>query len=187
MLFEACCHLRVIEGQTRQSCSLCQSLSKLSFLLFQPGICWFEFDFRFAIDKIVYFEITVPCRYKDSIAKSTRGFKEKLLAHNSSVKDLSREVHREMSAGIAGVAKMIERLDLASKRTRVSAPSSSYDGGTSDSLHKGKSILSNHETTRETAHDANSHIPFSRQEASILQVCKFNFIIVARGYYTRIS
>ncbi|CAI9118561.1 OLC1v1020148C1 [Oldenlandia corymbosa var. corymbosa] len=61
-------------------------------------------------------------RYKESLSKSTRGFKEKLLARNSTVKELGRGVQREMSAGIAGVARMIERLDLSSKRTGGSVP-----------------------------------------------------------------
>ncbi|KAJ4722395.1 putative E3 ubiquitin-protein ligase RHF2A [Melia azedarach] len=63
-------------------------------------------------------------RYKESISKGTRSLKERLLARNNSVKELSKEVQREMSAGIAGVAKMIERLDLASKRTGTSIPAS---------------------------------------------------------------
>ena len=60
-------------------------------------------------------------RYKESISKGTRGFKEKLLARNNSVKELSKGVQREMTEGIAGVAQMIERLDLTSKRTGSSA------------------------------------------------------------------
>ncbi|MED6132358.1 hypothetical protein PIB30_018383 [Stylosanthes scabra] len=55
-------------------------------------------------------------RYKESISKRTRGLKEKLIARNASVKELSKGVKREMNVGIAGVAKMIERLDLSSKR-----------------------------------------------------------------------
>ncbi|XP_027116229.2 E3 ubiquitin-protein ligase RHF1A [Coffea arabica] len=64
-------------------------------------------------------------RYKETITKSTRGFKDKLLARNTTVKELGRGVQREMSAGIAGVARMIERLDLSSKRTGVFVPQSS--------------------------------------------------------------
>ncbi|KAL5097333.1 hypothetical protein RYX36_001660 [Vicia faba] len=56
-------------------------------------------------------------RYKESISKSTRGLKEKLLARNVTVKELSKGVQREMNAGIAGVSRMIERLELASKRS----------------------------------------------------------------------
>ncbi|XAR57228.1 hypothetical protein NMG60_11025289 [Bertholletia excelsa] len=75
-------------------------------------------------------------RYKESISKSTQGFKEKLLAHNFSVKELGRGVQREMNAGIAGVARMIERIDLASKRTGGSVLSSNNTGGTSNFCYK---------------------------------------------------
>ncbi|KAG5561650.1 hypothetical protein RHGRI_004643 [Rhododendron griersonianum] len=54
------------------------------------------------------------------------------------VKDLGREVQREMIASIAGVARMIERLDLNSKHTGVSVPLSSSPGGTSNLSYKGK-------------------------------------------------
>ncbi|CAE6197354.1 unnamed protein product [Arabidopsis arenosa] len=55
-------------------------------------------------------------KYKESISKSKQGLKEKLLARNNSVKELSKGMQREMNAGIAGVARMIERLDFSSKR-----------------------------------------------------------------------
>jgi len=60
-------------------------------------------------------------RYKESISKSKQGLKEKLLARNNSVKELSKGVQREMNAGIAGVARMIERMDFSSKRFGGSA------------------------------------------------------------------
>ena len=81
-------------------------------------------------------------RYKESISKSTRGLKEKLLAHNASVKELSKGVQREMNAGIAGVARMIERLDLTSKRS--SSPLIPVGtGGTSGFPIEGKSVEEN--------------------------------------------
>ncbi|XP_056161567.1 E3 ubiquitin-protein ligase RHF1A-like [Syzygium oleosum] len=64
---------------------------------------------------------SATARYKESISKGTRGLKEKILARNSSVKELSKGVQREMSAGIAGVARIIERLDLTPKRSGTSA------------------------------------------------------------------
>ncbi|XP_059452715.1 E3 ubiquitin-protein ligase RHF1A-like [Corylus avellana] len=79
-------------------------------------------------------------RYKESISKGTRGFKEKLLAHNNSVKELSKGVQREMTAGIAGVARMIERLDLSSKRTGSSVPVSRCTVGPSNLSFKGKGV-----------------------------------------------
>ncbi|KAJ6324001.1 hypothetical protein OIU76_011327 [Salix suchowensis] len=82
-------------------------------------------------------------RYKESLSKGTRGIKEKLVARNNSVKELSKEVQREMSAGIAGVARMIERLDLTSKRTGPSMSDSGLAGGTSNFSWKGKGVEQN--------------------------------------------
>ncbi|KAJ6721585.1 ZINC FINGER RING/FYVE/PHD-TYPE [Salix viminalis] len=82
-------------------------------------------------------------RYKESLSKGTRGIKEKLVARNNSVKELSKEVQREMSAGIAGVARMIERLDLTSKRTGPSMSDSGLTGGTSNFSWKGKGVEQN--------------------------------------------
>ncbi|XP_073302876.1 E3 ubiquitin-protein ligase RHF1A-like [Primulina huaijiensis] len=56
-------------------------------------------------------------RYKESISTSTRVLKEKLIARKGFVKELSREVQRETSAGIA---RMIERLDFSTKRNSKS-------------------------------------------------------------------
>lgn len=79
-------------------------------------------------------------KYRESILRSTQGIKEKLLARNSSVKELSRGVKREVSAGIAGVARMIDRLDMTSKRNATSISFFSCSGGTSNSL-KGKNVV----------------------------------------------
>uniref|UniRef100_A0A5B7A4M0 RING-type E3 ubiquitin transferase n=1 Tax=Davidia involucrata TaxID=16924 RepID=A0A5B7A4M0_DAVIN len=103
-------------------------------------------------------------RCKESISKSTRGFKEKILARNVSVKEMGRGVQREMSAGIAGVARMIERLDLNSKLSGASVPLSS-SGGTSNFSYKGKGVQESVIThslngnTGETAHDMSSAAP----------------------------
>ncbi|XP_044500434.1 E3 ubiquitin-protein ligase RHF1A-like [Mangifera indica] len=100
-------------------------------------------------------------RYKESISKSTRGLKERLLARNNSVKELSKEVQREMSAGIAGVAKMIERLDLASKRTGNSVPTSGCTVGTSSVLFKGKGVQESaiNKKSGEVSPDNGSDVP----------------------------
>ncbi|KAJ9154354.1 hypothetical protein P3X46_027699 [Hevea brasiliensis] len=87
--------------------------------------------------------VAASARYKESISKSTRGIKEKLLARNNSVKELSKGVQKEMHAGIAGVARMIERLDLTSKRTGASSPVSDLRPGASDFSLKGKAMQEN--------------------------------------------
>ncbi|KAK9725466.1 hypothetical protein RND81_05G145400 [Saponaria officinalis] len=82
-------------------------------------------------------------RYKDSISKGTQGFREKLLARNDSVKKMSKGVQREMSASIAGVTRMIERLDLKSKQKSPSAEGVKRVGETSNLFSKGKGVLDN--------------------------------------------
>ncbi len=82
-------------------------------------------------------------RYKESFSKSTRVMKEKLLARNNSVKELSKGVQREMSAGIAGVVRMIERLDVTSKRTEATSQVSDLRPGASDLSLKGKGMQEN--------------------------------------------
>ncbi|XP_010035409.2 E3 ubiquitin-protein ligase RHF1A [Eucalyptus grandis] len=82
---------------------------------------------------------SATARYKESISKGTKGLKEKILARNSSVKELSKGVQREMSAGIAGVARIIERLDL--KRSEASASVPGHVVVTSDLSKREKSSL----------------------------------------------
>ncbi|KAJ7975907.1 E3 ubiquitin-protein ligase RHF2A-like [Quillaja saponaria] len=53
----------------------------------------------------------VSMRYKESISKSTRGWKERLFSRNSSMSDLGSEVRREVNAGIATVSRMMEHLE----------------------------------------------------------------------------
>ncbi|XP_010263094.1 PREDICTED: E3 ubiquitin-protein ligase RHF2A-like isoform X2 [Nelumbo nucifera] len=50
-------------------------------------------------------------RYKESISKSTRGWKERLFSRSTSMADLSSEVRREVNAGIASVSRMMEHLE----------------------------------------------------------------------------
>ncbi|KAF8395492.1 hypothetical protein HHK36_019438 [Tetracentron sinense] len=53
----------------------------------------------------------VSMRYKESISKSTRGWKERLFSRNNSMTDLGSEFRREVNAGIASVSRMMERLE----------------------------------------------------------------------------
>ncbi|XP_043714643.1 E3 ubiquitin-protein ligase RHF2A-like isoform X2 [Telopea speciosissima] len=53
----------------------------------------------------------VSMRYKESISKSTRGWKERLFSRNNSIADLGSEVRREVNAGIENVSRMMERLE----------------------------------------------------------------------------
>ncbi|XWS66546.1 hypothetical protein CRYUN_Cryun05aG0209000 [Craigia yunnanensis] len=55
----------------------------------------------------------VSMRYKESISKSTRGWKERWFSRNSSMSDIGNEDRREVSAGIASVSRMMDRLETS--------------------------------------------------------------------------
>lgn len=90
-----------------------------------------------------------------------------------------------MNASIAGVARMIERLDLNSKHTGVSVPLSSSPGGTSNLSYKGKDTQESESTESpdkivgENVHGRSSVASFcvkniipGQSEASLVQVCQ---------------
>ncbi|KAF8047885.1 hypothetical protein N665_2785s0007 [Sinapis alba] len=54
---------------------------------------------------------SVSTRYKESISKNTRNWKERFFSRNTSMADIGSEVKREVSAGIATVSRMMERLE----------------------------------------------------------------------------
>ncbi|KAJ6821824.1 E3 ubiquitin-protein ligase RHF2A-like [Iris pallida] len=74
---------------------------------------------------------TVSTRYKESITKSTRGWKERLFSRNTSVADIGSEVRREVNAGIASVTRMMERLDTRDSRKTPGASVQQNVPGTS--------------------------------------------------------
>lgn len=67
----------------------------------------------------------VSMKYKESITKSTRGWKERLFSRNSSVADLGSEVRREVNAGIASVSRMMERLETRGNSRTSDSPAAS--------------------------------------------------------------
>ncbi|THU63588.1 hypothetical protein C4D60_Mb01t17400 [Musa balbisiana] len=92
------------------------------------------------------YSISSP-RYKESIVKSTRGWRERLFSRNSSVADIGSEVRREVNAGIATVSRMMERLD-----TRDSRRTSSSSASPSAEVHsvmepRNEGVISNHAST----------------------------------------
>ncbi|KRH26738.1 hypothetical protein GLYMA_12G190800v4 [Glycine max] len=72
----------------------------------------------------------VSTRYKESISKSTRGWKERWFSRNNTMSDLGSEVRREVNAGIATVSRMMERLETSdnNRSNSNSAPSNIEDG-----------------------------------------------------------
>lgn len=85
---------------------------------------------------------TMSMRYKESITKSTKGWKEKLFSRNTSTMDLGSEVKGEGNSGISTVSGMMERLEIRdnSRINTDSGSSSSQETNTaaeSISLHDG--------------------------------------------------
>ncbi|KAL5218111.1 hypothetical protein ABZP36_018795 [Zizania latifolia] len=64
-------------------------------------------------------------KYKDSITKSTRGWKERWFSRSNTISSLGSEVRREVNAGIAVVSCMMERLETrdGTGPSATSAPS----------------------------------------------------------------
>ncbi|XP_075491702.1 E3 ubiquitin-protein ligase RHF2A-like isoform X2 [Primulina tabacum] len=70
---------------------------------------------------------------KESITKSTRGWKEKLFNRNSSIPEPSPEVHREVDQVIAPVSRLMDHLEISEvARTNIATVSNStLDSSTS--------------------------------------------------------
>ncbi|TVU44692.1 hypothetical protein EJB05_04141 [Eragrostis curvula] len=66
-------------------------------------------------------------KYKDSIAKSTSGWRDRWFSRSNTISDLGSEVRREVNAGIAAVSRMMERLETKDG-TGTSATSASGSG-----------------------------------------------------------
>ncbi|KAE8729389.1 E3 ubiquitin-protein ligase RHF2A [Hibiscus syriacus] len=66
-------------------------------------------------------------RYKESISKSARGWKERFFSRDTSMSDLGSQVKREVNAGIATVSRMMERLETRENRTSTATVSNSSE------------------------------------------------------------
>ncbi|KAK4286285.1 hypothetical protein QN277_002864 [Acacia crassicarpa] len=72
----------------------------------------------------------VSTRYKESISRSTRGWKERWFSRNSSMPNVGSEGRQEVNAGIATVSRMMEGLDTRDNNRNDSNPSQSHlEGG----------------------------------------------------------
>ncbi|CAK9160847.1 unnamed protein product [Ilex paraguariensis] len=64
-------------------------------------------------------------KYKESISKNTRGWKERLFSRSTSMADIGSEDRREVNEGMASVARMMERLETRENNPRASHVSAS--------------------------------------------------------------
>ncbi|URD87961.1 WD domain, G-beta repeat [Musa troglodytarum] len=121
-------------------------------------------DFQSFSDSLKSRLNAVSMRYKESIAKSTRGWRERLFSRNSTVADIGSEVRREVNAGIATVSRMMERLDTRETRrmSGVSAPPSDEVHSVMEPTNEG--VTANHANT----HPNNSSTSSSCIASSVL-------------------
>lgn len=70
-------------------------------------------------------------RYKESLSKSTRGWREKLFTRNNSMADFSSELRREVDSGIAIVSRMMERLETREDNHCTVSPHSASSSSSS--------------------------------------------------------
>ncbi|XP_020584072.1 E3 ubiquitin-protein ligase RHF2A-like [Phalaenopsis equestris] len=84
-------------------------------------------DFQSFSDSLKSRLNAVSMRYKESISKSTRGWKERFFSRSASISDIGSEVRREVNAGIATVSRMMERIDMRDNSSAATSSASTPD------------------------------------------------------------
>lgn len=74
---------------------------------------------------------SLSIKYKESLSRNTRGWKEKLFSRSSSMAEIGSEVKRELNAGIATVSRMMERLETRDNRSAGDVSSANFAVNTS--------------------------------------------------------
>ncbi|KAK4480921.1 hypothetical protein RD792_011779 [Penstemon davidsonii] len=100
-------------------------------------------------------------KYKESISRSTRGWKEKLFSRSSSMADIGTEVRREVNAGIATVSRMMERLETRDNDRGGHVPSNNVDSSVNE-----RSNHENRDTPNETPSNGNNSASFAANPIS---------------------
>ncbi|XP_047333269.1 E3 ubiquitin-protein ligase RHF2A-like [Impatiens glandulifera] len=76
-------------------------------------------------------------RYKESLSKSTRGWREKLFSRNNSMTEFGSDVRREVNSGIAIVFRMMERSEDREDNHRPVTPNSATSSFTEQHNNQG--------------------------------------------------
>ncbi|KAM3266248.1 E3 ubiquitin-protein ligase RHF2A isoform X1 [Capsicum annuum] len=94
---------------------------------------------------------SMSMKYRESISRSTRGWKERLFSRsNSMAADIGSEVRREVNAEIANVSRMMERFETRENRTDNNIPDpSNAEQRHNDSMvaHNGSRLNGNNSAT----------------------------------------
>ncbi|CAI9105866.1 OLC1v1004884C1 [Oldenlandia corymbosa var. corymbosa] len=102
-------------------------------------------------------------RYKESITKSTRGWKEKLFQRNNSAQDIGPDIRRESNVGIATVSQMMENLETGDNRRNETA---SVSNNEVDNSSTGQSNQHNEIASESSLNEDNIHTPPATSSAS---------------------
>ncbi|KAJ4826255.1 E3 ubiquitin-protein ligase rhf2a [Turnera subulata] len=102
-------------------------------------------------------------RYKESITKSTRGWKERFFSRNPAMADLGTEVKREVNAGIATVSRMMENLETRdnSRTSSSSVPNRGEDRSSPESNNLRIPEAGDGISTSDTNTNTNTNVPAS--------------------------
>ncbi|KAL0912077.1 hypothetical protein M5K25_018024 [Dendrobium thyrsiflorum] len=104
-------------------------------------------DFQSFSDSLKSRLNAVSMRYKESISKSTRGWKERFFSRNTSMSDIGSEVRREVNAGIATVSRMMERIDMRENSSTATSGASTEHSAVESSNERvtdgGSNVYSN--------------------------------------------
>lgn len=86
-------------------------------------------------------------RYRDSISKSTRGWKERFFARNASMPGIGSEVRGEVTTEIATVSHVMEHLDMRANTSASSASASQSIQGHAATETSNGMVIESHTTT----------------------------------------
>ncbi|KAL3532196.1 hypothetical protein ACH5RR_005717 [Cinchona calisaya] len=98
----------------------------------------------------------ISLKYKESLSKNTRGWKERLFSRSNSVADIGSEVRREVSAGIASVSRMMERLETRENSRSGPVSASNSPSVTEQNNHVNTNIPEESPLSDASAFSANS-------------------------------
>ncbi|XP_055818936.1 E3 ubiquitin-protein ligase RHF2A-like isoform X2 [Solanum dulcamara] len=93
---------------------------------------------------------SLSMKYRESISKSTQGWKERLFSRSTSMADIGSDVRREVNAGIANVSRMMERLETRENPTdnNILDPSNTEQRHNDNMVaHNGSRLNENNSTT----------------------------------------
>ncbi|XP_049388929.1 E3 ubiquitin-protein ligase RHF2A-like isoform X1 [Solanum stenotomum] len=101
---------------------------------------------------------SMSMKYRESITKSTRGWKERLFSRSTSMADIGSEVRREDNAGTANVSRMMEHLETQENQTDNNIPSNAEQRHNDNMVAHNESRLNGNNSTTSSASSARNEV-----------------------------